>query len=184
MIGDVWADCLPENHRDALNDALCILVDDFLNNPDDVNTLCVSALPPKFLHRYDGLFRRKFLVTLLTVGYKLALTEPPVHLLSCTAEELALFVLIEEAKDALESQGIFADFTEFKDQAFQDDMDIMILYDMSLDGIEDSAVDEEMAFGNLQFDKWFEPFLNASTPVHPYTAEDRKVRPINLVVAG
>ena len=52
-------------------------------------------------------------------------------------------------------------------------MDIMILYDMSLDGIEDSAVDEEMAFGNLQFDKWFEPFLNASTPVHPYTAEDR-----------
>ena len=172
MIGDVWADCLPEDHRDALSDALCILVDDFLNDPDEDNTLCVSALPPKFLHRYDGLFRRKFLVTLLTVGYKLALTEPPVHLLSCTAEELALFVLIEEAKDVLESQGIIADFTEFEDQAFQDDMDIMVLYNMSLDGIEDSSIGDEMGYGNLEFDKWFEPFLNASTPVHPYTADD------------
>ena len=173
MIGDVWDNCPPENHRDALSDALCILVDDFLNNPDDANTLCVSALPRKFLHRYGGLFRRKFLVTLLTVGYKLALTEPPVHLLSCTAEELALFVLIEEAKDVLESRRIIADFTEFEDQAFQDDMDIMVLYDMSLDGVEDNAIGDGMGFGNLQFDKWFQSFLNASTPVHPYTAEDR-----------
>ena len=172
MIGDVWADCLPESHRDALSDAMFILVDDFLDDPEDIS-LCIAALPPKLLHRYDGLFRRKFLVTLLTVGYKLALTEPPAHLLSCTAEELALYVLIEEARCTLMAQGIKADCSEFADQAFQDDMDIMILYDMSLDGIEDSAVDEEMAFGNLQFDKWFYPFLNASTPVHPYTAEDR-----------
>ena len=172
MIGDAWADCLAKSHRDALNDTLCILVDDFLNDPEDISH-CIAALPPKFLYRYDGLFRRKFLVTLLTVGYKLALTEPPAHLLSCTAEELALYVLIEEARGALMAQEISADFSEFEDKAFQDDMDIMILYDMSLDGIEDSPVDEEMAFGNLQFDKWFEPFLNASTPVHPYTAEDR-----------
>jgi hypothetical protein len=171
MIGDVWADCLPESHREALSDALCILVDDFLNDPDYDNSLCISALPSRFLHRYDGSFRRKFLVTLLTVGYKLALTEPPVHLLSCTAEELALYLLIEEARNALIEQGTGADFSEFEDQAFQDDMDILVLYDMSVDGIEDSAIGDDMALDSLHFDKWFEPFLNASTPVHPYTAD-------------
>ena len=50
-------------------------------------------------------------------------------------------------------------------------MDINILYDMSLDGIEDTSVGDNMAFANLQFDKWFEPFLNASSPVHPYALE-------------
>ena len=103
----------------------------------------------------------------------MALTEPPVHLLSCTAEELALYVLIEEARNALNEQGTGADFSEFEDQAFQDDMDILVLYDMSLDGIDDNAIGDGMGFGNLEFDKWFEPFLNASTPVHPYTADDR-----------
>ena len=51
-------------------------------------------------------------------------------------------------------------------------MDINILYDMSLDGIEDTTVGDNMAFANLEFDQWFEPFLNASTPVHPYTIEE------------
>ena len=69
MIGDAWADCLATSHRDALNDALCILVDDILNEPEDISRWSAAA-PPKFLHRCDGLFRRKFRVTLLTVGYE------------------------------------------------------------------------------------------------------------------
>jgi hypothetical protein len=51
-------------------------------------------------------------------------------------------------------------------------MDISVLYDMSLDGIEDTAIGDNMAFANLQFDQWFEPFLNATTPVHPYAADE------------
>ena len=170
MIGNAWDDCLPESHRDALHTALCLLVDDFLNDPDDDAPLCVTALPPKYLHRYDGGFRRQFLVTLLTVGYKLAQSEPPVPLLTCTAEELGLHVLIEEAREGLKTQGIEPQFSEFEERAFQDDMDIEILYDMALDGIEDSAVGDSMRYANLQFDQWFEPFLNATTPVHPYAA--------------
>ncbi len=173
MIGNSWDDCLHESHREALHNALCLLVDDFLNDPDYDEPLCVTALPSKYLHRYDGGFRRRFLVTLLTVGYKLAQPEPPVPLLSCTAEELGLRVLIEEAREGLKTAGIKPEFSEFEDQTFQDDMDINILYDMALDGIEDTPVGDSMGYGNLQFGEWFEPFLNASTPVHPYAAEVR-----------
>ena len=88
MIGNSWHKCLPESHREALHNALCMLVDDFLNDPDYDQPLFVTALPSKYLLQYDGGFRRKFLVILLTVGYKLAQPEPSVPLLSCTAEEL------------------------------------------------------------------------------------------------
>ena len=172
MIGNAWDDCLPESHREALHTALCLLVDDFLNDPEYDEPLFITALPSKYLLQYDGGFRRKFLVTLLTVGYKLAQAEPPVPLFSCTAEELGLHVLIEEAREGLKTQGIEPEFSEFEDQAFQDDMDIKILYDMALDGIEDTPAGDSMGYGNLQFDQWFEPFLNASTPVHPYVAEE------------
>ena len=43
---------------------------------------------------------------------------------------------------------------------------------MSVDGIEDTTVGAEMAYGNLGFDEWFEPFLNATMPIQPYAAED------------
>ena len=170
MIGKQWSDCLPESHREALHNALCLLVDDFLNDPDYDEPLFITALPSKYLLQYDGGFRRKFLATLLTVGYKLAQPEPPVPLFSCTAEELGLYVLIEEAREGLKTQGIEPEFSEFEDHAFQDDMDINILYDMALDGVENTPVGDSMGYGNLQFYQWFEPFLNASTPVHPYAA--------------
>ena len=168
MIGNSWDDCLPESHREALHDALCLLVDDFMNDPDYSEPVCVTALPSKYIPRYDGGFRRKFFVTLLTVGFKLAQAEPPIPLLSCTAEELGLRVLIEEAREGLEAEGIEPNFSEFEDQVFQDDMDIEILYDMSLDGIEGTSVGDRLGFGNLEFDRWFERFLNAITPIHPY----------------
>ena len=41
-----------------------------------------------------------------------------------------------------------------------------------LDGIEDSDVGAELGIGNLRFHEWFEPFLNATTQVHPYSWED------------
>ena len=88
-------------------------------------------------------------------------------------EELALHVLIEEARECLKTQGIEPEFSEFEDRAFQDDLDIEILYNMALDGIEDTTVGDRMCYAHLQFDQWFEPFLNASTPVHPYAAEER-----------
>jgi len=171
MIGASWNDCLPEGHRKALYTSLCLLVDDFLNDPDDDRPLLVTGLPSRYLPRYNGAFRRKFLVVLLTVGYKLALPDPPVPLFSCTVEELALHVLIEEAREGLKAKGTEPDFSEFEDRVFQD-VDIEILYNMALDGIEDTTAGDRMSYANLQFDQWFEPFLNASTPIHPYAADE------------
>lgn len=171
-IGDAWEDFLTRSHCEALHFSLCMLVDDFLNNPEDEEPLFVALLPPKYLLHYDNVFRRKFFVNILTVGYKLSLSKPPVPLLSCTAEELALHVLIEDAKSRLSAQEITPDFLKFEDTAFQDDGDIMILYDMSLDGVESTSIGDNMAYANLHFSNWFEPFLNASTPVHPYAADD------------
>ena len=168
MIGDSWKDCLPASHREAMHESLCLLVDDFLNDPENDQSLLVTGLPSKYLPRYNGAFRRAFLVALLTVGYKLALPEPPVPLLSCTAEELALYVLLDEARENLAAEGTEPAFSEFEDQAYEEDMDIVVLYDMALDGIEDTSVGDSMGYGNLEFDRWFEPFLNATTPIHPY----------------
>lgn len=171
MIGEAWSGCLPESHRKALYSALCDLVDEFLDDLSDDENFCISELPEKYRLRYDGLFRRRFLVTVLTVGYKLALPEPLAPLPSCTAEELALHILIEQAKNQLQAEAIESDFSLFVILAFQD-LDFEVLYDMAMDGIEDTTVGTEMAYDNLPFDNWFEPFLNATMPIHPYAAED------------
>ena len=75
-------------------------------------------------------------------------------------------MLIEEAREALKAKGTEPEFSEFEDRVFQD-VDIDILYKMVLDGIEDTTVGDRMSYAYLQFDQWFEPFLNASTPIHP-----------------
>ena len=109
-------------------------------------------------------------MTVLTVGYKLVQREPPGPLLSCTAEELALRALIEEAKEVLDQEGIKADFGLFEDEAFQD-ADHEFLFMPEADGIEDSPEGARLGVGNLRFDEWFTPFLNASTQVHPYCTD-------------
>ena len=171
MLAEAWKEYLPESHGRALYAALCDLVDEFLDDLGDDENFCISELPEKYRLRYDGLFRRRFLVTLLTVGYKLALPEPLAPLPSCTAEALALHILIEQARNQLHAEAIEPDFSLFESLAFQD-LDFEVLYDMSIDGIEDTQVGASMGYGNLQFNEWFEPFLNATTPVHPYAAEE------------
>ena len=171
MFGEAWSDCLPESHGKALYAALCDLVDEFLDDLGDDENFCISELPEKYRLRYNGAFRRRCLVSLVTVGYKLALPEQLDPLPSCTAEELALHILIEQAKNQLRAEAIEPDFSLFVSLAFQD-LDFEVLYDMSIDGIEDTTVGAEMAYGNLRFNEWFEPFLNATMPIHPYGAED------------
>lgn len=170
-IGEYWSEELPESHRKALYGALCILTDDFLGDAEHDKTLIASLLPSRHLPRYTGLFYRRFFVAILTVGYKLGQDEPPLPLLSCTAEELALHVLIEEAKYLLEEEDVEAGFGLFEDVVFQD-ADFEYLYVDRFDGIEDSDTGAKLAIGNLHFDEWFEPFLNAFTQIHPYSRSE------------
>ena len=162
-----WSKYLPDNHRDALFSALCILADEFFDYElDNADHIFRELLPSKYLNLYDGLFLKRFYATLLTVGYKLDLPKKPDTLLACTAEELALHILIEEATGILGNDHIEAEFGDFEDAIFQD-VDHEFLYDMSIDGFEDSEEVKELAMVNLSFSDWFKPFDNASMPVHP-----------------
>ena len=145
-------------------------MDDFLGEGDGEDSLLAGLLPSAYTLRYTGVFLKMWFVTVLTVGYKLAQRGPPGPLLSCTAEELALRALIEEAKEVLGREGIDADFGLFEDEAFQD-ADHEFLFMPEADGIEDSPEGAQLGIGNLRFDEWFTPFLNASSQVHPYCTD-------------
>ena len=100
----------------------------------------------------------------------MALREPPASLLSCTAEELACAIIIGLAEVHLEEKGIKADFGGFEEEIYQD-TDFKFLYRPDMDGIEDSPEFSHLGIGPLRLDEWFEPFLNATTLVHPYSVE-------------
>ena len=63
-----------------------------------------------------------------------------------------------------------ADFGGFEEEIYQDS-DFKLLYQPDMDGIEDSPEFSHLGIGLLRFDEWFIPFDNASTAVHPYSAE-------------
>ncbi len=177
-LADHWADLLPTHHREALADALDWLTDSFLDEYDEIasgrlafsESLLGSNLPRMHAARYDRAFAKRFFACLLTVGWKLAQAEPPEPLLSCTAEELALRVLIDDAGETLRDRGIEDSFDAFESAVF-DDADHIFLYVPAVDGIEDSEAGAELGVGHLRFEEWFAPFENATTAVHPYAAE-------------
>ena len=168
----LWADALPNDHREALYDCLCLLTDDFLNSENPEDSSLAWNLPRKYLPRYTEVFLRRFFISFLTVGYKLAYQEPTELLPSCVAEELGLHILIEGASAHLKDvKQVKADFSLFEDLAFQDG-DFEYLYNPKYDGIEDSSIGAEHGIGLLHIDEWFIPFDNAITPVHPYSADE------------
>jgi len=86
-----------------------------------------------------------------------------------TAECLALMAIIEKAKMLLEMKGEEdgryqeADFSLFEDIAFPD-LDILLLFNPALDGIEDTHVAIYMGMA-LKPSEWFKQIY---APVHPY----------------
>ena len=110
-----WSKYLPKDHRDALFSALGTLSDEFFEDDlEDEEHIFRELLPRKYFLQYTPGFLKRFFVTLLTVGYKLALPKKSDKLIACTAEEIALHILIGRASVILEDEGIDADFTDFK----------------------------------------------------------------------
>ena len=171
-LAEAWSEYLPVNHREALYSALCTLSDDFFENGlEDEDHIFRELLPRKYFHKYTPIFLKNFHATLLTVGYKLVLSEQSETLSACTAEELALHILIERASTLLDMDGIEADFFGFEDVIYQD-TDFEYLYDPERDGIEDSEIGTELGIGNLHFSEWFKIFDNASMPIHPLCQDE------------
>jgi hypothetical protein len=142
--------------------------------PDDSSDFAADELPPQFGGHYTKAFMRRFLVSAISMSHKL--THPNPSGPSCVAEEMSLYLFIEAAKTGLE---IFQDsgrqvtdrdldFSSFEDVMFQDP-DFEMLFDLSLDGIEDSEVGARLGAGNLSPDEWFHSFRNTE-PAHPFVA--------------
>jgi hypothetical protein len=169
--GDALEDALPSSHRDALLDAIDMLIDEscediaaLLDGEDFAQVTLADYLPPRYRHRYNVLFAKQFLTCIILVSWKLR--APGYTPLACVAEELALGAIIQRAKALLESDGEASDFGEFEDNVFED-TDFEQLWDPQLDGLSNSELGRYLGMASLDFRDWFKPF-RPEYLVHPY----------------
>lgn len=173
---------LSRAQREALLHGAVVLIDELFDDFIHISeggtvedTMVLSDLPPQFQHHYKVLFVKSFIVCVVRVADRLARwrggTIP-----ASTAECLALRLIIERAKLLLEMKGKVAgkdqelDFDLFEEVAFPD-LDIELLFDLALDGIEDTDVARTMGMV-LKPSEWFKPTYG---PVHPYVLDERGV---------
>lgn len=162
---------LAASQWEALYDANVMLVDQIIDdlanlaegNPFSDLTIA-GSLPRPFLTRYDEGFLRRFLMCMASVGLKLRL--PGFHALGCTAEEIALRIMIDDAAAFLQDRGMDGDFGDWEELVFEDS-DHRWLWDPGSDGIGYSDDTEFLGVANLRFEEWFVPF-NPPRVVHPY----------------
>ncbi|MBX3465454.1 MAG: hypothetical protein KF878_00980 [Planctomycetes bacterium] len=152
----------------TLNDHLQMDVEGLLRGGEFATTFASCYLPPKYLPSYDLGLLRRFLVCVVVTGWKL-FDPAHEHRLACTAEELALRAIIQRAEEVLEEQEAEpVDFSYLVDMAYED-TDFEMLFDPSLDGIEDSPSGKYMRIVNLKLKEWFLPFNpERGDVVHPY----------------
>jgi hypothetical protein len=107
LMGQAYTHVLTPHEQQALQASCDILIDSIFNDlqnveqPKDVaHTILGIYLPERYLYKYTPRFLRKFAICIITVAWKLA---QPGHIrLSSLAEELAAWVIIQEAKRHLE----------------------------------------------------------------------------------
>jgi hypothetical protein len=180
LLGQAYTDVLAPHEQQALQASCDILIaslfDELLNvkQPEDVtHTMLGAYLPEHYLSNYTPHFLRKFAICLITVAWKLA--QPGHSVLASLAEELAAWVILQEAKrhleDETEEEGEDA-FAAFIDAYFED-TDFKYLYEDASDGIEETEVAKLLGISPLAFHDWFAPFSDdpSRTP-HPYVVEE------------
>lgn len=172
LVGYADPEELDEASRRALEIAAETLVHDFagdacrLRRGDvlDPGTAMAERLPAKHRLRYTREFAFDFLGALYVVLHRLAARRNEAPICTNTAQELAFRGLIEAAVGFLDG----ADDTPLWDfhEMRVEDLDIEVLFDARLDGLEDPATHPDTTPPvNLEFDQWFEPFGGAWPPV-------------------
>ena len=99
---------------------------------------------------------------------------------TCTAEEMALHLIIDAAEGATRDGTLVTDLSLPANRRRDDDFgavrellfrvhDVLLLFEASLDGVEapDSALDEHRLFANLHPRAWFLPFEDDVAPGPP-----------------
>ena len=162
---------LPESHWRALYEANMVLIDGVMEDlvalrsgTPFADLTAGDLLPSRYVPRYDESVLRRFLACLVSVGLKLRL--PGFHPLGCTAEELALHVMVARACERLDEEEDAPDFGAWESYAFED-TDFLLLYEQALDGIEDTPAGQALGIDHLHLAEWFLPF-NPPRVVHPY----------------
>lgn len=142
---------------------------DNLDRPDEL----LQQLPPT-VQRFAGpLWLARFIECFEALAEKLA---HGVHdhetVAACTAEEMALHLVIDLAGDFVQD-GMFEDDQallrlpgdakvvddfEWVREALLEDYDVLALFNPALDGIEDSFENAHLRLVNLHPSEWFEPF--------------------------
>lgn len=178
-IGQAYKNVLTRREHKALEVGCDLLIDMVF---DDLATILYEGqervahtalavhLPSRFLSKYSPLFCKRFAVCILTVAWKLA--QPKHHPLSSVAEELAAWAIVNQARAVIEMER----GTEAAEQAFGDfinayfeDTDFLVLFEESLDGLDESPADQNVGMTSLAFANWFRPLsMDPSRTAHPY----------------
>ncbi len=182
-MGQAYKDVLSPRQRIALYVGAEWLIEQgfddmkIIGNPDfDIADAYLSDyLPARYLPKYTPLFLKQFFVTILIVAWKIA--QPDTTYLTCVAEEMAAWAIIDEAEGYLEEHGEVeeADFGAFIDDVFED-TDFRQLFSGTYDGIEETELGKMLGMTSLAFKDWFVPFRGNNDPdcgaVHPYAQPD------------
>ncbi|OHV44228.1 hypothetical protein [Pseudofrankia sp. BMG5.36] len=122
----------------------------------------LDRLPPTYDDHYTVAFGKKLLVATITVTGRLA--EPDWIPMACLAEQLALYLAVEEAAGLLRLYRLDDDprarYQYFQETAFENNAHLR-LYD------EPAAVDYAAHPGAAPINAWFTPFYDGFY-VHPY----------------
>lgn len=121
------------------------------------STSIVSELPPRFRHKYDVVFVRKFLLVSAELSRRVCVNWQP---LSCVAMELALDVLLDKVEVALDmwDLDVDPDWRVLVEDALREDRDADALYGHALDGIEGDPGTADFGMADQRFDSWFGGF--------------------------
>jgi hypothetical protein len=133
-------------------------------------TLVLSALPPRFAHRFTAAFAQRFLACMLDVTRRFTGGWEP---LSCVAQELALRVLLDEAEVQADVAEVELDpaWRQHLEESVFEDTDHELLYDPAWDGIENQPELGPPGMAAMRFESWFTPF-NTDRPLPPYALDD------------
>lgn len=117
----------------------------------------LGALPPRFAHHFDVGFAQHLLVAAVDLTARFTQGwQPP----ACVAQELLLQVLLDEVAYSQELLEIdlHPDWRDTLDDLLFEDLDFEVLFDPSLDGIEDEPALGPPGMVPMDFAHWFVPF--------------------------
>lgn len=138
-----------------------------ITREDIDETWILSALPPQYAEKYNGLFAQRFLVVAADMTMKLTSgwTSP-----SCVAQELAVRCLLDQIEITADTYDLDLDLHwrgALTDRLLED-TDSDMLHDRSLDGFQhDEGLNQQLRLAPMALECWFEPF-NEESQVSPY----------------